>query len=229
MQWKRESKIRYYQEIGFFESFETQLSLNCLFFFFLKHFPFLRLKPRFRRVKPFPFFQGSNYWQEPWYSRVLPKGLQTWPPFCLVTDGGPEHATKFHNQKTPLLHDDLLQHCSGKSAQEENVCWKIHGAQPPAAGWQGFGTGTCNVPKHPAMEKCPEFQVLYLGSISTWALACRNGIHCSMDKFQELFPCAVNAKTGPSRLLLKCCCQAIKCLKSPELKEALCMYSPRCS
>lgn len=125
------------------------------FFSFLKNFPFLRFKPRLRRVKPFSFFFFRSYWQEPRY------------------------------RNTP-------------------------GSQAPA------------------MEKCPEFQVLYLGSISTWALACRNRIHCSMDKFQELFPCVVNAKTGPSRLLLKCCCQAIKRLKSAELKGALCMHSPRC-
>lgn len=100
------------------------------FLFFFKYFPFLRLKPRFRRVKPFPFFQGSYYWQEPWYSGVLPKGLQTWPPFGLVTDC----ATKFHNQKTSLLHDTFLQHCWGSQLRKKMCVEKFMEHAAPCRG-----------------------------------------------------------------------------------------------
>lgn len=185
------------------------------YFFLLKHFPFLRLKSRFRRIKPFPFFSKA-------VTTDRSPGIQR------VSRHGP-HSALSENSTTKNLHRCMTSFFStarGSQLRNKTCTEKFSEHNPLLRG--GFGTGTCNVPKHPAMEKCPEFQVLYLSSISTWALACRNGIHCSMDKFQELFPCAVNAKTGPSRLLLKCCCQAIKCLKNPELKEALCMYSPWC-
>lgn len=121
------------------------------FFFILLVLSLLKVETKVQRGWIFFFFSRQLLLTGALVFRSASKGspdvTPIWP--CPWQGLGTRH--KIPPPKNFIAARHLPSALLGKSAQEENVCWKIHGARSPLQRG-GFGTGTRNVPKHPAME-----------------------------------------------------------------------------